>query len=288
MQPDHQPEPTEIIGELLNDHPEAASLLGRASYSRALAVCSAVTTRLRFAAAQAARLAYEELRHQLQPRGGPRLHFGVGVLLVCVLSAGLTVLDVVELSVLLGGRRSVLPALAATAVWVTMAWLGAVAVRQLRWTLLAALAAAAVLLGMLLVAVHGLGPRPGWPAGGGHSTGSMIFGALTGTFILVLTVGASALIAHMEPASLLVARRRWHRARTAHEKAVETERADVEAAAVAAEAWLGLVRTRATAIAAGDERLIQATVAFAATLIESSRPQLPPSLFGTHRLSRAF
>ena len=132
--------------------------------------------------------------------------------------------------------------------------------------------------GLLLVALHGLGPYPGWPAVGGHSTGSVVLGALTGTFILVLTVGAGALVAYMEPTSLLLARQRWHRTRTAHEEAVETERADVEAAAVAAEAWLSLIRTRVTAIAAGDERLVQATVALAAVLVESSRPQLPPSL----------
>ena len=73
-------------------------------------------------------------------------------------------------------------------------------------------------------------------------------------------------------------RRRWHRARAAYEQAVETERADIRAAAVAAEAWLGLVRARVTAIAAGEEGLVQATVALAAVLVESSRPQLPPSL----------
>ena len=278
MQPDHRPTPAKIIGELLTNHPEAASLLGHASHCRALAVCSAVTTRLRFAAAQAARLAYEELRHRLEPRGRHPVHFGMGLLLVFVLSAGLAMLDLIELSGLLGGPRSVLPALAAAAVWVTVAWLGAVAVRQRRWALVADIGAAAVLLGLLLVALHGLGPYPGWPAVGGHSTGSVVLGALTGTFILVLTVGAGALVAYMEPASLLLARQRWHRTRTAHEEAVETERADVEAAAVAAEAWLSLIRTRVTAIAAGDERLVQATVALAAVLVESSRPQLPPSL----------
>ena len=104
-----------------------------------------------------------------------------------------------------------------------------------------------------------------------------VFGALTGAFILVLTAGAAALMAHMEPASLLVARRRWHRARAAYEEAVETEQADAEAAAVATEAWLGLVRARVTAIAADDERLVQATVALAAVLVENGRPQLPPS-----------
>jgi hypothetical protein len=278
VQPDHRPTPAKIIGELLTSHPEAASLLGHASHCRAMAVCSTVTTRLRFTAAQAARLAYEELRHGLQPRDRHPVHFGLGLLLVFVLSAGLAMLDLIELSSLLGRPGSVLPALAATAVWLTVAWLGAAAVRQRRWALVAGIGAAAALLGLLLVALHGLGPYPGWPTTRGHPTGSMVFGVLTGTFILVLTVGTGALVAYMESASLLLARRRWHRARTAHEKAVDTERADVEAAAVAPEAWLGLVRTRATAIAAGDERLVQATVALAAVLVESSRPQLPPSL----------
>jgi hypothetical protein len=198
----------------------------------------------------------------------------VGVLLVFVLSAGLAMLDLIEL----GGPGSVLPALAATAVWVTVAWLAAVAVRQRRRALVAGIGAAAVLLGLLLVALHGLGQQPGRPTAGGHSGDSMVFGALVGTFILVLTIGAGALISYIEPASLLLARRRWHRARAAHEQAVETERGDVEAAAVAVEAWLGLVRTRVTAIAAGDGHLVQATVALAAVLVESSRPQLPPSL----------
>jgi hypothetical protein len=97
---------------------------------------------------------------------------------------------------------------------------------------------------------------------------------------VVLTAGAAALIAHMEPASLLVARWRWHRARTAHEEAVETEQADTQAAAIATQSWLGLVRTRVTGIAAGDEDLVHDTVALAAILLESARPQspqLPPS-----------
>jgi hypothetical protein len=278
VQSDHRPTPTKIIGELLNNHPEAASLLGHASHYRALAVCSAITTRLRFAAAQAARLAYEELRHRLQPRGRQPVHFGVGLLLVLVLSIGLAMLDLIELSSMLGGPRSVLSALAATAAWVTVAWLGTMAVRQRHWVLVAGVGAAGLLLCLLLVALHGLGLYPGWPAAGEHSTGSIVFGALIGALILMLTVGVGALVACMEPASLLLARRRWHRARTAYEEAVKTERADVYAAAVATEAWLGLVKAQVTAIAADDEHLVQATVALAAVLIESSRPQLPPSL----------
>jgi hypothetical protein len=82
---------------------------------------------------------------------------------------------------------------------------------------------------------------------------------------------------HMEPASLLAARWRWHRARAAHEEAVETERADAQAAAVATGAWLALVRARVTAIAAGEDHLVQDTVALAAAVLESARPQLPPA-----------
>jgi hypothetical protein len=169
-------------------------------------------------------------------------------------------LDLIEL----GGLRSVLTALAATAVWVTLAWLGAVAVRRRRWSLAAGIGTAAVLLGLLMVARHGFGPHPGWPAFGARSTGAVVFGAL----ILVLTAGAACLVAHMEPA--------------AYEAAAEVNRADLEAAAVAAAAWLGLVRTRVTALAAGDERLVQATVALATVLMEHGRPELAPRLNDYH------
>jgi hypothetical protein len=277
MPPDHRPTSATIIGELLANHPEAASLLAEASHCRALAVCSAAYTRLKSAAVQAARLAYEQLRHRLEPRRGHPVHFGAGSMLVLTLGAGLAMLNLIELSGLLGGPRTVPLALAATAVWLTGAWLAAVAVRHRRWAVVAGISAAAALLGLLLVALYGLGPHPGWPASG-HALGSTVFAALTGTFILVLTIGAVALMIHMEPASLLMARRRWHRARTAYEEAVEIEHADVEAAAVAAEAWLDLVRVRVTAIAAGDESLVQATVGLAAVLVESSRPKLPPAL----------
>jgi hypothetical protein len=274
VEPDHRRTPAQVIGELLETHPEAASLLAEASHCRALAVCSAAITRLKFAAVQAARLAYEELRHRLEPRRRHSINFAVGLLLLLVLGAGLAMLDVIEFSGLLGAPGAVLPALAAAAAWLTAAWLSVIAVRQRRWALVAAIMAAAVVLGLLLVAMHGLGR----PTAHQYASASAVFGALTGTFILALTAGAGALMAHMEPASLLVARRRWHRARTAYEEAVETEHADLRAAAVAAEAWLGLVRARVAATAGEDEDLVQATVAFASVLVESSRPQLPPSL----------
>lgn len=277
MLSDHRPTPAKIIGELLTSHSEAVSLLSEASHCRALSVCSAANTAQKFAVAQAARLAYEELRHRLEPRRRHPIHFGVGLLLLLVLGVGLAMLDLIELSGLLGGLRSVLPALAATAVWLTVAWLAAVSVRQRRWALAAVIIGAAILVGLLLVALHGFGPHPGWPTVSGDAHGNTVFGVLTGAFILVLTAGAAALVAHMEPASFLLARRRWHWARTAHEAAVETEQADVEAAAVATEAWLSPVRAGVAAIAAGEERLMQDTVALATALLESGRPQLPPS-----------
>jgi hypothetical protein len=269
MQPEHLPTPARIIGELLLNHPEAASLLARATHWRSLAVWSAAATRRKLATAQAARLAYEELGHLLEPRGHHPVNFAVGSLLVLVLGAGLVMLNLIEL----GGLRSMPAALAATAVWLTGAWLGAVAARQQRWTLVAALAGGGVLLALMLVVLHGAGPHPVWPAVGRRA----VFGALTGCFILVLTAGAAGLMAYLEPASLLAARRRWYRARSAHEEAVETEHADARAAAMAREAWLGLVRARVTAIAADEDHLVQATVTLAAALVGHGRSQLPPA-----------
>jgi len=267
MRPEDLPTPPRIIGELLLNHPEAASLLARASHWWSLAVWSAANTRRKLAAAQAARLAYEQLGHLLEPRGRHPINFAAGLLVLLVLSAGLVMLDLLEF----GGLRSVLAALAATAVWLTGAWLAAVAARQRRWTLVAVLAGGGVLLAVMLVVLHGVSPHPAWPATGRR----IAFGALISSFIAVLTVGASALMAHLEPASLLAARQRWLQARAAYAEAVETEQADARAAAIAREAWLSLVRARVTCIAADEADLIQVTVAFAAALIGNSRSQLP-------------
>jgi hypothetical protein len=273
MEPGRRPTSAQIIGELLFDHPEAATLLARASHWQSLAAWSATATRRKLAAAQAARLAYEELWHLLEPRRLHPVNFTVGLAFLTVLSAGLVMLDLVEL----GGLRSVLAALAATAVWLTGAWLGAVAARQRRWTLVAAITGVALLLGFLLVVLHGLVPHPAWPVSGSHLSARAVFGVLIGAFILVLTAGAAALMAHLEPASLLAARRRWYRARAAHQEAVATAQADAQAAVVATQSWLSLVQAQATAIAAGQDDLVQATVAFAAGLVGDGRPQLPPA-----------
>ncbi len=273
MEPGRRPTPAQIIGELLFEHSEAATLLRRASHWRSLAAWSAAAARGKRAAAQAARLAYEELAHLLEPRRRHPVNFAVGLLLLLVLSAGLVMLDLVEL----GGLRSVLAALAATAVWLTGAWLGAVAARQRRWTPFAAITGVALLIGLLLMTMHGLGPHPAWPAPGGHFRGRAVFGLLIGAFILVLTAGAAALIAHLEPASLLMARQRWYRARADHQQAAATAQADAQAAGVATQSWLGLVGVWAAAVAADEDDLIKTTVAYATALVGDDRPQLPPA-----------
>jgi hypothetical protein len=273
--PSHPPTPSEITGELLAGHPEAASLLAEASHCQALARNSAADVGQAFTAAQAARLSYEGLRHRLDPRRRRTIHFGVGLILLVVLGAGLTMLDVIELSGLLGGRGSVLPALAATAVWLTGAWLAALASRERRRTLVLATIGGAILLDLLLAALHGFEPRPGWPAATDQARGSWVFGVLVGVFIIVLVVGAAVLMAHMESASLFLARWRWHRARAAYEAAVRAEQEDVEAASVAEQAWFGLVRTRASVVAGGEEHLVHETAVLAAALLESGRPRLP-------------
>jgi hypothetical protein len=275
--PDNWPTPAKIIGDLLRSHPEAASLLAEASHRQALAAWSGAESGIRFQAAQAARLAYEELRHRLDPRRARRVHFDVGLSLLTLLTAGLAMLDLMELSGPLDRLGSVVFALAATGVWLTIAWLAALAGLQRRWIVVSAIGTAAIALGLLLVALHGLAPHPGWLMVGGRFRGSVLAGTVGGAFIIALVAGAAAFIARMEPASLLVARRRWHRARSGHEEAMRTGQADLGAAVVALEAWLGLVRATATMIAmAGEEQLIEETMTLAVGLVEVGRPT-PPS-----------
>jgi hypothetical protein len=255
--------PSQIIGELLNRHPEAASLHAEANHCRALAMSSAANVSRTFAAEQAARRGYDELRHRLDPRGLRAVNFAAGLLILVLLGAGLTLLDLMQLSQMLGRNRSVLPALAAAAVWLISAWLVALAVREHRWRTVLVADAAGVLLGLLLAAVHGL------------SRGSMLLGVLVSVFIVVLAGGSAVLMARMESASLLVARLRWHRVRAAYGAAVLTQRDDLEAAAVATEAWLDLVRD--WALTEADEQLAHETVTLAGTLLASGHPQLSAS-----------
>jgi hypothetical protein len=95
-----------------------------------------------------------------------------------------------------------------------------------------------------------------------------------GVALFVLVVGAAVLMAHVESGSLFRPRRRWHRARAAHEAAVRLEHDDQEALAVAAQAWLSLVRAQVST-GVDDEHIARQTVALATALLETGRPQLP-------------
>jgi len=265
VQPDDPRTSSQIMGELLTDHPEAASLLAEARHRRTLARSSAAAVRRAFAMAHGARLHYEVLRHRLDPRVRRTVGFATGLAVLVMLGAGLTLLDVIEL----GGMWSLPADLAATAMWLTGAWLAAVASQERRWPLVIAGVAAAVLLSLLLMSLHGLGSPPGKPA-------SREIGVLVGVALFVLVIGAAVLMAHMESGSLFWARRRWHRAQAAHEAAVRLEQYDQAAMATATEAWLSLVRTQVS-MAADNEHLGQEIVALATALLDSDRPQLSSS-----------
>lgn len=171
------------------------------------------------------------------------------------------------------GRTCPLPAdLAVTAMWLTGAWLAAVASQERYWPAVIVCVVAAVLLSLLLISLYGLGSTPGRPA----SHESMLIGVLLGVALFVLVVGAVVLAAHMESGSLFWARRRWRQARAAYEAAVRLEQDDQEAMAIAIEAWLTLIRTQ-VGTGADDERLSREIIALAAALLENGRPQLPSS-----------
>lgn len=245
--------PSQVIGELLAGHPEARSLLAEAGHRAALARSSAGGTRRTFAAEQDARTGYEGLRRRLDPRGRRTVNFGAGLFLLVLLGTGLAALDDLQLSGQAGHAGSVLLALAAAAVWLTGAWLAALASRERRWPAVTALAAAAALLGSLLAVVHALG-RPG-----------PVFWALISVLVLAVTAGAAALMTRMEPATVFTARSRWHRARGAHMAAIRLEQGDIEAMHAATEAWLGLVRAWGATIAGDDKDLVDRTVTLAIT-----------------------
>src|SRR5580704_12997129 len=146
--------PAQVIGELLTGHPEAASLQAEASHCRALARGSAACVSRAFDAAQAARLGYEELRHRLDPRRVRTIGLAVGLLTLTLVGVGLTLLDAIELSVVLGPVGSVLPALAAAAVWLAGSWAAALGTRERRRGVCLATATGGVLLGLLLAALR--------------------------------------------------------------------------------------------------------------------------------------
>ena len=119
--------------------------------------------------------------------------------------------------------------------------------REERRGRLIAIAAGAVAAGLLLAALRSVGPAalrwPGWDP--------FWLSVLLVLVILALVTSATEIIRRTEPASLLMARRAWRRAREDHQAAVRVHRADAEAAVVAAQEWCSLIDAYAVAYAAG-------------------------------------
>lgn len=273
MAPAPTPTPSRIVGELLAAHPEAASLLAEASHRQALADHSAGTACQEFNAAQVARLAYEELRHRLDPRQRRPVHFAAALVFLAGIGAGLAILNGILLAGVLAKWMAIAASIAGVAVWLTGAWLAVLASRDGHRDVLAFIIAGAIVLSFLLAALHSLTTLSRWPTAW-DNVGASALGAV---LIDALAVGAAVLIVRMEPASLFLARRRWQRARAKHQAAVRLERADTEAAAVAREAWLGLVRTHGSAVGGeGGEHVVRDSVALASALQEADRPRLDP------------
>jgi len=201
------------------------------------------------------------------------MHFGSGLILLAVMGTIVALLDGVELIAVLTPKIAVPVTVAAMAGWLTAAWLVALAMREGRRALAGAIVAGAIAVNLFLAALHGINMLSGWPA----VWANVGAGVLSAVLITVLTAGAAVLIARMEPASVFFTRRRWRRARSTYEAAARLQRADAEAAAVAKQCWLGLVRSYASAVAGeASEQVVHDTLTLASALQEIRLPSLDP------------
>jgi hypothetical protein len=272
VQPVDEPTPPRILRELLVRHPDAASLLAEASHRGSLATHSAAAAGQVCAGMHEARSFFDELRHRLDPRHQRPVGYATGLVLLAGIAIGLAALNGIELSAVFPGWMGVPAIVAATAVWLTGAWLAAVIRRERRRRLVLAVAASVAMFSLVLAALHYFIVPP-FHAGrlGGWDRAAV--GAVCAVLIDVLAVGAAVLIQRMEPGPVFLARQRWRRARADHQAATKLAEADAEAAAVAQQAWLGMVRTQAIAAAgATDIRLVESTLALAAALQRKPHP----------------
>ena len=239
---------------MLRTHSEGQSLFGEAGHYRMLAEQSATAATQAFTSMQERRLSYEELRRRLDPRRTRTIHLGVGLTLLAAIFTVLVVLDAIELAgVLIGWMTAA--AVAAAAAWIGCSWLAALAKRERQGGLLTAITVGAVAVGLLLAALHSEGTSTRrtdvW-----HRFGA---GVLVVLLIFALVAVAATLIARMEQASLLFARRRWHRSRNEYVTAVHTHHCDAEAAVIAGQGWRSLIEAQTNAAADGAEqsRIVQ-------------------------------
>jgi hypothetical protein len=243
----------DLVGRMLGSHGEARSLLSEASHRSVLAGQSSAAAGGAGAAADLARVRYEELRHRADPRAECPLSCWTAAALVASAGAGLAGLAWLELAGLPG--RAVAAA-AVAAVWITGAWLVAADRREGHAGRAAAAWTAAVALAALLTAVHAVA-APGW----GQGLAGLLWAVLSGA----MAAAAAALISRSETAALTRARRQWQRARARHATAARRAAADAEGAAIARQSWLSLVGS--VAARPGDEQLARGAAEVAASMI---------------------
>jgi hypothetical protein len=260
------PAAREVISRVLDGDPEGQSLHAEAGHRRTLAQQSARVAREAAANEKAARRGYEALRHRLDPRNGRTLHVAVASVALAAVAAALLGLDRIEFAGVLTGWMTTAAAAMATAAWAGCAWLAALAVREERHGRLAAIGCGAIAAGLLLAALHAVGPAafrwPGWDP--------IWLSVLVILLILALVTIAAELITRTEPAPLLAARRRWHRAQQECQAAARVQRSDAEAAVVAAQNWCSLVDVYATAYAASHAEAARPDA-------NGPGPEFPPS-----------
>jgi hypothetical protein len=245
MEP-QDPAAREVITQVLDDDPEGQSLLAEAGHWRTLAQQSARVATEAAAKERAARRDYEALRHRLDPRNVRTLRVAVASVAMAVVVVALLGLDRIEFAGVLTGWMVTAAAATATAAWAGCAWLAALAVYEERHGRLTAIGTGATAAGLLLAALHSVGPASlrwaGWDP--------VWLSILVVLVILALVTIATEIITRTEPVSLLLARRRWHRAQQDYQVAVRVQRSDAEGAVVAAQNWCSLVDIYATAYAA--------------------------------------
>lgn len=237
-----------IVGDLLDGHPDAASLLSEASHRIALAGESARAALQSGHAMLAARRRWDDLRHRLDPRGRRTVSLRLGLAAVALIAACLAILDTLAVRGALGAAGTVPLALCATVTWMTAAWRAALASREQQRRLRVQIVAGTAALSGLLLSADLLSADDQRVARWHHFAAALI----VVVFINVLTAGASAVIARIEPMAVAAARASWLRACKCHALATLREHRDAEAASAAECAWLDLVRHHAASLAKTD------------------------------------
>ncbi len=263
--------PSQILSDLFSRCPDAVSLLAEADHRRLLAYLSAAAARHSSLTLRVARRRLDDLERRLDPRHRRQVKARAGLATLAVIAACLLLLDAIELSGVMNAATLPL-AVCATTTWLMAAWNGALADREARHALWTLIASGTVGLTLLIGTAHTMAVSSARAQLWDHVADSAIACAL----IDALTAGACALISRIEPMTVAAARASWRRARRRHRRAVRQKRLDAEAASIATETWLNLVRQHAIAaqsdFQADVRKTVQAALALATALVSLGRP----------------